>query len=61
MINICEYDLQELVGDDGASISKTKQGVIGEHCLDSHRSSVENTFMAQCTEGLQSKENTPVL
>lgn len=24
MIDICEYDLQELVGDDGASVSKTK-------------------------------------
>lgn len=53
MINICEYDLQELVGYDGASVGKTKQGVIGEDCLDSHGSSVENTFMAQRTEGLQ--------
>ena len=53
MINIREYDLQELVGYDGASIGETKQGVISEDCLDSHGSSVENTFMAQCTEGLQ--------
>ena len=61
MVDIREYDLQELVGDDGASIGKTKQGVISEHRLDSHGSSVENTFMAQCTEGLQIKENTLVL
>ena len=59
MINICQYDLQKLVGYDGASISKTKQGVIGEDGLDSYGSSMENTFMTQCTEGLQDKETTP--
>ena len=53
MIDVGENDLEELVGYDGASIGKTKQGVIGEDRLDSHGSSVENTFMAQCTEGLQ--------
>lgn len=55
MIDICEYDLKELVSYDGASIGKTKQGVISEHCLDSHRSSMENTFMTQCTECLSKR------
>ena len=53
MIDVGENDLEELVGYDGASIGKAKQGVIGEDRLDSHGSSVENTFMAQRTEGLQ--------
>ena len=52
MIDVREYDLEELVCYDRASIGKTKQGVIGEHGLDSHGSRVENTLVAKCTEGL---------
>lgn len=61
MVDVGENDLKELVGYDGASISKTKQGVIGEDCLDSHGSSMENTFMTQRTEGLYIEEILLVL
>lgn len=61
MINIREYDLQELVSNDGTSIGKTEQGVIREDRLDSHGSSMENPFMTQCTESLHTTQHVILL
>lgn len=52
MVNVCQDNLQELVGDDRTAIGKPKQRVVGEDSSHSHSPGMENSFMAEGTEGL---------
>lgn len=45
MVDICQHDLKELVSDDGAPISESKEGVVGEHRRQPHGACVENALM----------------
>ena len=51
MVNICQNHLQELVGENGAAISKAKEGVICEYCGERHGAGVKDPLMAESTEG----------
>lgn len=61
MVNISEDHLQELVGDDGAAVSKPKERVVCEHSAHTHHASMEDTLMAQSTESLEGEEMQPSL
>ena len=53
MVGASQGVLEHLVGDDGATVSKAKEGVISEDSLDAHSASVEHGLMGQGREGLQ--------
>lgn len=52
MIDIGEYHFEKLVGNNWAAVSEAKQGMVSEHRLDSHSSSMEDTLMTQGAECL---------
>lgn len=51
MVYVCEYYLKELVSQDGAAISKAKEGVVCEDSGQAHGASMQDTLMTQSAEG----------
>ena len=55
MIDISQRELENGIGEDGACISKSKEGVVGENCLESHRLGMKHGLMGHCRKRLIKK------
>lgn len=50
VVDVRQHHLQELVGEDGAAVSKPKEGVVSEDGGQAHGAGMQDAFMAQRTE-----------
>lgn len=57
VINIAQGELEQLVGQDRGSISKSKEGVVRKHCSQAHRSRVENGLSTETAETRMTMHN----
>lgn len=50
MINITQCEFEQFIGQNGSSICKAEQRMIGEHSAQAHCPGMENSFMAEVTQ-----------